>query len=230
MIPMGQPILVGHHSERHHRNHIEQIDNNMRKSIDSDKKADYYDDRAKSAASNTAISSDNPDAVRELRKKIERLEKEQQLYKAVNKICLNKKLSDVDKVEKLLDLNFKDHTALEFVTGALNYGRPGVPKYVLTKNNANIRTAKKRLEQIQKVAALQYEEMDYADGTKIILDPDKNRIQIVFTGKPSDDIRTELKSNGFKWSPNEGAWQRMISNSASYHAKRIVSSMQIQES
>ena len=39
MIPLGQPILVGHHSERRHRAAIEQIDSNMAKSIENDEKA-----------------------------------------------------------------------------------------------------------------------------------------------------------------------------------------------
>lgn len=32
-IPMGQPILIGHHSEKRHRNDLKKIDNEMRKSI-----------------------------------------------------------------------------------------------------------------------------------------------------------------------------------------------------
>lgn len=48
-IPMGQPILVGHHSEGRHRRDVAKIDNNMRKSIELDKKADYYNNRAANA-------------------------------------------------------------------------------------------------------------------------------------------------------------------------------------
>jgi hypothetical protein len=32
-IPFGQPIMVGHHSEKRHRGDIERIDNNMRKGV-----------------------------------------------------------------------------------------------------------------------------------------------------------------------------------------------------
>ena len=45
-IPFGQPILVGHHSERRHRRDIERIDNNMRKSVEESEKAEYFKDRA----------------------------------------------------------------------------------------------------------------------------------------------------------------------------------------
>ena len=34
-IPMGQPILVGHHSERHARRDAKRIENGMRKAVDS---------------------------------------------------------------------------------------------------------------------------------------------------------------------------------------------------
>jgi hypothetical protein len=45
-IPLGQPILVGHHSESRHRKVIERADNAMRKSIEEDTKAEDYRRRA----------------------------------------------------------------------------------------------------------------------------------------------------------------------------------------
>ena len=33
MIPLGQPILVGHHSEKRHRADLKRIDSNTRKSM-----------------------------------------------------------------------------------------------------------------------------------------------------------------------------------------------------
>jgi protein-L-isoaspartate O-methyltransferase len=48
-IPFGQPILVGHHSERHARKDAEKIENGMRKAIECWKAAQYWQDRAKGA-------------------------------------------------------------------------------------------------------------------------------------------------------------------------------------
>lgn len=45
-IPFGQPILVGHHSEKAHRRAIEKAQNNMSKSVEFSKKADDYEARA----------------------------------------------------------------------------------------------------------------------------------------------------------------------------------------
>jgi protein-L-isoaspartate O-methyltransferase len=48
-IPFGQPILVGHHSEKRARKDAERIQNGMRKAIDCWKAAGYWTDRANSA-------------------------------------------------------------------------------------------------------------------------------------------------------------------------------------
>lgn len=45
-IPFGQPILVGHHSESRHRNALKRQDEKMRKSIEEDYKAKYWQQRA----------------------------------------------------------------------------------------------------------------------------------------------------------------------------------------
>ncbi len=47
MIPMGQPILVGHHSEARHRRDLEKSWSDMGKSVEFSDKAEKYEDRAK---------------------------------------------------------------------------------------------------------------------------------------------------------------------------------------
>lgn len=46
-IPFGQPILVGHHSEKHARADAKKIENGMRKAVNMWKQAGYWADRAK---------------------------------------------------------------------------------------------------------------------------------------------------------------------------------------
>jgi len=48
-IPLGQPILVGHHSERHARKHAAQIENGMRRTIKMLETAQYWKHRAAGA-------------------------------------------------------------------------------------------------------------------------------------------------------------------------------------
>ena len=75
-IAPGQPILVGHHSEKKHRRLIEKAHNDIRKSIEEDKKSEFYSNRAKSAENSKIIYSDDPKAIEKLEEKLERLENE----------------------------------------------------------------------------------------------------------------------------------------------------------
>lgn len=56
---------------------------------------------------------------------------------------------------------------------------------------------------------------------KIVTNYDAERVQIIFEGKPSPDIISELKGAAWNWSPRNGAWQRKITNNAIYSARRI---------
>lgn len=48
-IPMGQPILLGHHSESRARRDIERMDSGMRRSVGEGERAEHYAERARAA-------------------------------------------------------------------------------------------------------------------------------------------------------------------------------------
>src|SRR5436305_853670 len=81
---MGQPILVGHHSEKRHRRDIAKIDNGMRKTIElggkSAAQASAADEIEAQAAA--AIYDDDPDAIERLTEKIARMEAKRAAVKA----------------------------------------------------------------------------------------------------------------------------------------------------
>ena len=82
MIPLGQPILVGHHSEGRHRRHIKKIHRLMDKSFEEKEKSEYYEGRAENIRNPTAISSDDPEAIEKLKEKLVILEKTRASIKA----------------------------------------------------------------------------------------------------------------------------------------------------
>lgn len=55
------------------------------------------------------------------------------------------------------------------------------------------------------------------------------RYQIIFDGKPDAEIRTLLKSNGFKWAPSQGAWQRQITANGKWTLKKVVEKLKEME-
>lgn len=83
-IPFGQPILVGHHSERGHRAALAKIESNRNKSIELEKTAKYYEKKAEEYGTH-GISSDNPEAVKLLEEKLAGLKRAHAMMKEQSK-------------------------------------------------------------------------------------------------------------------------------------------------
>jgi hypothetical protein len=223
VIPFGQPILVGHHSEKRDRNYRGKINRLQDKAMESSSKAKYYEERAAIAESNTAISSDDPQALTKLREKLDAMMELQELMKAANKIIRNKKLSDDEKVQKLTEHNIKESHARKLLLPDFA-GRIGFPQYRLTNNNQNMARVKERILKLEKLGKMESKE-EVINGIRIYTNVEENRLQVFFPNKPDEITRKALKGNGFRWSPTEGAWQRQISTSAEYLAKQIASNV-----
>jgi len=219
VIPFGQPILVGHHSERRDRNYRAKFHRKFEKSFDLMKKAAELKQRAASAANNTAISSDDPEAVTKLREKIDAALESQKKMKAANKIIKKKGISTEKVVEGLAALGISHKEALELMKPDFA-GRIGFADYRISNNNANIRRMKERLAYLESQRQDETTEIE-VNGIRIVENVDENRCQMYFPGKPADAVRTILKSHGFRWSPYNGCWQRQRSNAATHAAKMI---------
>jgi len=59
------------------------------------------------------------------------------------------------------------------------------------------------------------------DGVKIVANRAEDRVQIVFDAKPAADVITSLKSEGWRWSPANSAWQRKLTNAAKWSAMKL---------
>lgn len=212
-IPPGQPILVGHHSEKRHRNTLDKSHQAMGKGIELQNKSKYYEQRVKSAEANKAIFSDDPNVVEKLAEKIERLEKRQELMKQANKLIRK------NDVEGLLNLGFSESAVNQLFKPDF-CGRIGFADYNLTNNSANIRRLKQRLELEKQKESLETKEVKVGE-VKLVANTEDNRTQIFFPGKPSDQIIKLLKGYGFRWAPSVGAWQRHLSGLANHRAKEI---------
>lgn len=65
------------------------------------------------------------------------------------------------------------------------------------------------------------EKVEFEGGYKYI-NRTEDRLQLIFDDKPSDEIRTGLKRNGFRWSPRFTAWQRQLTLNAEKSFDRLV--------
>lgn len=225
-IPFGQPILVGHHSERGDRAYRSRIQRRFEKSFELSDKAEYYARRAASARDNSAISSDDPEAVFKLEEKVRGLEKMQETMKTINKII--RKFDVKDESQREICFNeimktglFKKEESARKLLSPDCFGGYGFAKFNLTNNNATIRTAKKRIEELKAKRSQVTTDETFGD-IRIVRNFEENRLQIFFPGKPADDIRAKLKSWGFRWSPFNGCWQAFLNNRAIGYARELI--------
>lgn len=164
------------------------------------------------------IKSGDEDAIERLEEKLEGLKELQERMKAVNKAVRIKDEAKGD--EEFRIMGFSDNHIKELRTP--DYcGRVGYPQYALQNNNANIHRVEDRIKQLKaaKEKGTQETENQFC---KVVENTEIMRLQLIFDGKPSDEIRSVLKSNGFRWSPREGAWQRQLTSNAKYSLRRVL--------
>lgn len=235
-IPFGQPILVGHHSEKRDRNFRGKITRKFEKSFEESNKAQHYARKA-AGVGKAGISSDDPEAVQKLQAKIDSAERSQEAMKAINKIVKSKPKDERtdEKISQLLttyDGMSTERAEKLFIPDSC--GRVGFASYCLTNNNANIRRMKERLkvlgdrervrqhfeEEGNEPEAVQYE------GFEILENHEENRVQILFNSKEDytkiKDRGINLRSLGWKYSKTNSAWQRHLNNAGKYAAEYFV--------
>lgn len=135
-IEFGQPILVGHHSERRHRNAIDRSWNAMGRAVESSKMADRHREKADEIdrQAKNAIYSDDPDAVERLEAKLATMEAARETMKVENREWLKGYRAEL-KEAGMTDTA----TAYE-----RDQARPH-PSYAITNLGGNISRTRKRL-------------------------------------------------------------------------------------
>lgn len=202
-IPMGQPILVGHHSEKRHRADIARIDNGMRKGIEHEHKAADMTSRAANieAAADDAIYSDDPDAIEQLRERVEALEARRQRMKAEN--AAYRKGDPAYAALMGISVEAAAHVRAEIAKGYSWCQQPH-PAYSLQNLGGNISRQRKRIEKLERQAKA--EQSDCA---------------IEFPSKPSEAVRTVLKARGWRWSGARGVWYHADTPDARHFAAYV---------
>jgi hypothetical protein len=217
VIPFGQPILIGHHSEGRDRRYRARIEAKHRKGYELHQKAAYYADRAQSTQYNNAIFSDDPQASEKIEDKITHLEELQETYKAVN-AAYRKFLKDPASLDaadlpaeyKVIIRDFKPEWS----------GDSPIPAYCLQNNGANIRRLKERAQTVTKRQAQEDSTLKIGNIT-IEASPSENRFRIYFPGKPDEATRTALKQHGFRWAPSQGCWSAYYNANARWFIETL---------
>ncbi len=225
-IPMGQPILVGHHSERRARRDQQKIHNAERKRFEALQEAEELQRRADRAERNPAIRGDDPAAVVKLREKVAALELERERAKRVNALYrkaarkCGERLLDVATWKAIAAETGVPERELARAIGRLQDYPWLKQPYDTSLVSATIRTTKQRIEELLEEHARAPAQPRVFEGFR--LEEADNRLRFYFDEKPSDETRSLLKKTGFKWARSVEAWQRQITPNARGAMERLL--------
>ena len=163
------------------------------------------------------ISSSDPNALEKLTEKKEKYEQNQEIMKNVNAhwkrtgSCLGAPGITEAQATKIDDRIYNARNP---------WDRTPFSDYMLKNNYAEIRRLDKRIAEISRNKEVGFSGWQF-DGGRVEVNTELNRLQLFFNDKPSEGQRAQLKANGFKWAPSQGAWQRQLTDNAIYAASRL---------
>ena len=171
-------------------------------------------------AGSGGIQSGEADAVEKLQKKLDALEAQRERMKAVNQFF--RKHGTLDGCPALSDAE-REKLASD-MAASWHLGKDPYPAFTLSNMGAEIRRLKDRVSAISKAEAAGLKE-EQRDGVRIVEDPETMRIKLIFDDKPDEQTRDALKSNGFRWAPSAGAWQRVLNANGRFAAGRVLAAL-----
>lgn len=126
-----------------------------------------------------------------------------------------------EKLQAKLEYLERNHQAYkDYNKKARTNGEQPLAPYVLQNSNQNIKSVKDRLALLEKMDNIKDVGYYFNEG-EVRFDKEDNRVKIFFDTKPNEDVRNELKSHAFKWSPTNMCWQRKLTPDAIYMTKRM---------
>lgn len=198
MIPMGQPILVGHHSEGRHRADIKRMDSAIRESVESSQMADLH--RSKAAGLErqleSSIFSDDEDAPERIAARIAELEAEREQMKRSNAAF---RKGDVAWCAVTGYTPEQAAEARAKIMAGYSWCRQPYPAYSLQNLGGNITRLKKRLVDVQ----ARRERSVKAEAAGVLIEGN-DYVRVTFPEKPAREVLNALREAGFRW--GGGSW------------------------
>lgn len=199
--------------------YLKNTEDMLMKAMTDDEKVAYW--RNGKNKHGETIASDDPLAVEKMEAHIEYLKEQHEKHVKWNRSI--KQNGDASKCEGMseslkaeITMHIKKHPY---------FGN----RYFYTDNeNADIRSKVQRLERMKKARELASKQAEngtchelQTEALRLVVDNTIARVQLIFKDKPEEETRAKLKANGFRWSPSNGAWQRINTPNGIAVAKRI---------
>jgi len=156
------------------------------------------------------ISASDPQAIEKLTEKLGRCQASQEHMKAVNAYwrkegtCVGAP-GVTDEQAAKMDQRIANPRA--------PWDKVPYSSYDLSNNYAEKQRLENRIAELTRNQEVGFSGWDFAGG-RAEANTEMNRLQFYFDERPTADQCAALKSNGFKWAPTQGAWQRQLNDNA----------------
>lgn len=185
-----------------------------------DPTGNYYFRKIRNIFANTTIYSNDALAIEKLQNKLQDIEEKHAKMKAYN--AYYRKHGTMKGFEGISD------ERAERLDAEIEKSFVKVPfaPFQLSGNTAEIRRIKDRIAELERLKAEAEKQAEdkypHIDGLEVVENAEEMRIQLIFDGKPDEDTRALLKSNGFRWSPRFGAWQRQLTQNGIRATQKVL--------
>jgi hypothetical protein len=197
-IPFGQPILVGHHSERHARRDADRIHRGMDRSVAESKLAEHHESKARglAIALERSIFDDDPDAIERLEAKAKACDASAEQCNAINRAWRKGGRAAVAAA-------FSEGIAAQAEKLCAQFSwlaRKGPME--ATSDRAEARRCRERVKAIRAKQA-RAEQAEAAGG--VVIAGSDTWVRVTFSEKPAREVLNALRASGYRW--GDGSWQ-----------------------
>lgn len=215
-IPMGQPILIGHHSERKHRADLKRMDNHMKKLGQHLEASKHYERKIESLENNRALFSNDPELLEKVSDRLTELIKLRDAYKAFNKTW---KKYGLEKAMEEWPGDKEEMRKNIAVYESFSMRNKKLPGFMLTNLNAKIRRYQNKKEWAEKIETKAPEGFNVGN---VQVKFEEGYWKVFFESIPSEETRSKLKRSPLvlKWSRNQMAWVRKHTESCNEWFKK----------
>ena len=151
-------------------------------------------------------------------RKLEKLVNNQLEWKAINAAIRKSKITNESELLNhliALDFNASSIKLIDYRGGKFK-----IPSFYLTNNNATIKNTKDKIKAMETriERKMTWEDITFEGGYVTIED---DRLKIFHDEKPTREVIQEIKSNGYRWSPNWACWCRKHTGNAVFGLKHL---------
>lgn len=204
-IPMGQPILVGHHSERHARRDAERIGSNMSRGCEEAQLSEHHAARADGIQRqlDRSIFSDDADAIERLEEKAADLDWQANASNKINAAWRKTKGQPMEaRIAALVSAGMVSEKTAKAIASTMAVC-PWMDKPLSTTGlRAEARRCRQRVEEIKRLQAKTAKAEVAPNG--VLLTVADGFCNVTFAEKPEREVLDALKAAGFRW--GGGSW------------------------